>query len=110
MGLSDFQKLSRDRAAQNIKRSVTNPTSVNAPLTIGDITKGEVVEVLVGEGVTTDTGGTARVKERRTGAILLGYTTSSGDSNLQFKWSIDRVTLTLLVEASTVAIFRFWVF
>jgi len=95
----DFQKLGLDRIAQNIARSVNSPTGT---LTTGDITRGDVVTVQF-PGTTE---ASAKVKARRTGAILIdnpcttadyrGHTISGGVLTVKFSGNISD-TLTFWV-------------
>ena len=99
----DFQKLGLDRLSQNVARAVNNPVGT---LVTGNITKGEVVSVVI-DGDTT---GSATVSARRTGAIPISVEISGASPVCEYKWSISGTTLSVELNASRDATIQFWVF
>jgi len=98
--MADFTKLGFDRLTGNIARAVNQPTG---RLVTGDITRGDVVEVNLNIAST----GSASVKPRRTGAILIG---ASFTGNGEYRWEINSTVLTVTANADLTGTFTFWVF
>lgn len=98
--MANFDKLSRDRFSQNVQRAFGTP---GTGLFTGDITKGEVVEVTFSAAMA----GSATIKPRRTGAILLEVDL---DTICEYMWVRDGTKLRVTLNGNRTGSLLFWVF
>jgi len=97
--MANFLKLGSNRTQQNISRIQAAPTA----LVIGDITRGEPVDVSFDNSDEES----VSVKERRTGAILISCDL---DSPGYFNWSISGTKLIVQQQSARTGTMTFWVF
>ena len=103
-----YKKPSTDAAATAIARVAKSLGAVSRNTTVADITSGEVVAVELNGAAPS--AGTATIRARATGAILLGCSEVPGNPNDGMHWSIQGTTLTVTgPDAGTVTVY-FWVF
>ena len=97
--MADFQRLGFDRLSQNIARAVNSPSG---GLVTGDITRGDVVTIELSNSAS----GSAQVKSRRTGAVLIDSTVTGSDYQGH---TIEGTTLTINYSTATSGAVSFWV-
>jgi hypothetical protein len=98
-----YRKLGMDRNQMGVGQAFGSGTG---SLVTGDITRGEVVEVII---TVANAGGSATVSPRRTGAIPIAI--ALDDTNEAWNWSITGTTLSVNWTAgSTDGVMHFWVF
>jgi hypothetical protein len=96
----NYQTIGADRGALNLRRSIgVEPTA----LVTGDITRGEVVTITL----DNEAGGTATVKPRRSGAILLDCT---DNTQTYLGHYIDGNNLVVTFGGNATGTVTFWVF
>jgi hypothetical protein len=99
-----------DAVSTALKRVTKSLGGVTRNAVVGDITRGEVVEVQVGTATATSGTGQATVGARRTGAVLIAIEMSTPVGQ-QFNWWIDGETLYVETSDTTkYGTLTFWVF